>query len=211
MSAANSRRAPAIAHLRYYKNETNKGSATASKAKRSVHYYSRGVARDQEAERGIWYTPDGNTESSAEVERWASEQALDNKYTYQIVLSLRDGQVDEHTFLEAMKDGGVFTDFRLIQHRDSRHDHAHIMGFRPKVLRKREFDQFRQQTRAFLEKAEEVALSMGHSNAIPELGEKLETTGVRRFGLGVGRRAQRRVQQLGQILQHDRDLEIGLG
>lgn len=107
-------------------------------------------------ERGDWYSPQGQ-EKYGDVLTWASGNALNHKYTYTMILSLRDGQMEPEDFIEAMNETAenYFDDYRLIVHYDTNHDHAHVMAFRDTVLRRGEFDRFRLEMRDKLSSLEE--------------------------------------------------------
>lgn len=152
-----SKQAPAITNLKYYKNETKKGNATATSAKKSLHYYTYG--REEEIERGEWHEPSGRAVSGDEMQQWIEENATANKYTYTAVLSLRDGEMEVEDFLKAMNKQEQFTDYRLIRHQDTTHDHAHVMAFRPKTLTKAEFNEWRRTVGRELEALEQERIA----------------------------------------------------
>lgn len=147
-----------IANVRYYKNHTPTGRPSHAKVKRGMQYYTYGNWRDREPrERGQWHSPDGVI-STEEAQQWASEQARLNEYTYTLMLSLRDGNMQEQDFVQAMQHAGFFDNWRLIQHRDSEHDHAHVIAFRPNKLQKQEFVQWKELIMEQLQKVERQRL-----------------------------------------------------
>ncbi len=82
---------------------------------------------------------------------WATENATNYKYTYTLVLSVRDAAMQNEDFTETVSDmmtqqkaAGFPTDWRMMVHRDSDHDHAHLILFRDKTLRKAQLAQWRQ-------------------------------------------------------------------
>lgn len=123
--------------------------------------YTQEPDKTERTERGVWHLPDGTTQPLDEIAAWTKMQALANTYLYQIMLSLRDAAVDEEVFLGAMQAGSLFADYRLIQHRDTDHHHVHVITFRPKRIDKPAFNQFRLQSRAYLEQTEMEALIHG--------------------------------------------------
>ena len=139
-------------NLRYYKNETKAKQPTSTLVKKSVYYYGYGTDITlpdgttvyPEEQRGDWYSSRGE-ETYGDVVTWASGNALNHKYTYTMVLSLRDGQMEPEDFVRAMEQaaGNYFEDYRLIVHYDTEHDHAHVMAFRDKILRRDDFNAFR--------------------------------------------------------------------
>jgi hypothetical protein len=148
-----------IANVRYYKNRTPTGRASHAKVKRGMQYYSYGNWREKEPqERGQWHSPDGVV-STEKAHQWASEQARLNEYTYTLMLSLRDGNMQEEDFTQAMEHAGFFDNWMLIQHRDSEHDHAHVIAFREKKLPKQEFAKWKELIMEQLQKAERHQLA----------------------------------------------------
>ncbi len=146
-------------HVRYYKNRTKKGKATASPVKRGIFYYSYGTKEMNPnlQSRGHWFSVFGE-ERYVDVAGWAARKALQHKYTYTMVLSLRDGPMQPGDFTDAMQQAGLFEDWRLIPHYDTAHDHAHVVAFRDKTLSRKEFDTWRNQVAASLLEAEEQRL-----------------------------------------------------
>lgn len=151
-------------NLRYYKNETKSKQPTASKVQKSAYYYGYGTDTtlpdgttiSPEKMRGEWQSLEG-PEKHGDVVAWASGNALNHTYTYTMILSLRDGQMEPEDFVKAMEKtaGNYFDDFRLIAHYDSQHDHAHVVAFRDKTLKKQEFNQFRLAMRQELDALEQ--------------------------------------------------------
>lgn len=131
MSKTNNGRAPAspLARLRYYRNTTKSGRATAAKAQQTMYYYAYGAGRQQAEMRGQWYSPDGRTDHGA-VMAWVAAQAQQHSYTYQAVLSVRDGELTAEDFCQVMGAAGGIADWRLVQHGDTNHRHAHVLFFR---------------------------------------------------------------------------------
>jgi len=150
-------------NLRYYKNETITKQPTTSKVQKSAYYYAFGTSTTlqdgttiyPEEMRGEWQSPAG-PEKHGNVVTWASGNALNHTYTYTMILSLRDGQMEPEDFIKAMEStaGEHFDDYRLIVHYDTNHDHAHVMAFRDTTLSKKEFNQFRLAMREQLQELE---------------------------------------------------------
>lgn len=185
----------AIAHSRYYKNETKKGTRTATKAQQGIKYYGYGVGDDKvEKARGHWYSSEGVTTHN-DVRGWAAEQALENKYTYTLVLSLKDGQMKSTDFVEAMgqeKVKNVFgSNWRLITHYDSGHVHAHVIAFRDKTIQKKDFTAWTNDIKDYLTERE--------IDQIRESALELKKQNDRAQGIAQSRSRSR-----------DRDLDNGL-
>ena len=101
-------------------------------------------------QRGQWHSQDGE-ETHDDVMAWAKENAQQHKYTYTFVLSVRDAAMQDVDFIEtvqgAMSDqakNDFPTDWRMMVHRDSDHDHVHLVLFRDKTLQKAQLAQWRQ-------------------------------------------------------------------
>lgn len=165
-------RARVITDSRYYKNTTKKGNPTTAKVGQSVRYYGYGVKEEGQeydnAVRGEWLNPEGNEVSHQEVMAWSSEQALEHTYTYTMMFSVRDGQMEGSDFVEAMNAQEQFGDYRLIMHTDTEHDHAHIMAFSDKVLSRSEFKEWRREVRPVLTEREEYRLEQTYAWARDE-------------------------------------------
>lgn len=155
-------------NVRYYKNQTKSKKPTSAKVKKSVYYYGYGTDQTlpdgttiyPDEMRGNWYSSMGE-ERHGDVVTWASGNALNHTYTYTMILSLRDGEMEPEDFIKAMDSVGKnhFDDYRLIVHYDTAHDHAHVVAFRDKVLRKNDFNQFRLAMREQLAELEKERIS----------------------------------------------------
>jgi hypothetical protein len=148
------RRTRSFARLQYYQNRTPRGPATA-RVQATVHYFARGAGAQQREEmRGRWYGPDGTT-TDEEVGRWARAGARAHRYTYQAVLSTRDGRLAAEDFCRALEAGSLAADWRLIRHTDSSHDHAHVLFFTDRRLSRRQVaawnDSVRQEIEALVQ------------------------------------------------------------
>lgn len=154
-------------NLRYYKNQTKAKNPTNALVKKSVYYYGYGTDVTlpdgttiyPEEMRGQWWSGESE-QKHGEVVAWASENALEHTYTYTMILSLRDGQMEPQDFIQAMNStaSDYFDDYRLIVHYDTEHDHAHVVAFRDKVLRREDFNEFRLAMRGQLAELESQRL-----------------------------------------------------
>lgn len=146
-------------NVRYYTNETKKGNASTAEVRRGVYYYGYGIREEnpEQLPRGEWYSPHG-WEKHGDVINWATGNARQHKYTYTILLSVKDGRMLDDDFTRAMQAGGVFADWRLITHTDTDHDHAHVITFRDETLSREQFDEWRGQVGDYLQQAEELRL-----------------------------------------------------
>ncbi len=181
----------AVAHSRYYKNVTKRGAKTATKAQQGIKYYGYGVGDESTNQaRGKWYSAEGATTHN-DVREWATEQAIENKYTYTLVLSLKEGEMQSSDFVEAMKlekVSNVFGDsWRLITHYDSDHVHAHVIAFRDTTVQRKDFTAWTNEIK-------------GHLTSV-EL-ERIQEAELEQ--------EQRVRSQQEQSLGRDRDLDYGL-
>jgi hypothetical protein len=162
------RRPSSFARLQYYPNRTPRGPATA-RVQATVHYFARGAgAQQREMTRGRWYGPEGATTDEA-VGRWARAGAGAHRYTYQAVLSTRDGRLAAEDFCRALEAGGAAADWRLIRHTDSSHDHAHVLFFTDRRLSRRQVaawnDSVRQEIEALVQERTLQAAREGAQDA----------------------------------------------
>jgi hypothetical protein len=139
-------------NLKYYKNTTSSGAKTTSLVQKSIFYYGYGTDEtlpngqviSPTEMRGEWCSSRG-PEQHSNVINWAVQNAENHTYTYTMILSLKDGQMEPEDFQKAMDQAGKdhFNDYRLIVHYDTDHDHAHVVGFRDKTMSRADFNQFR--------------------------------------------------------------------
>ena len=132
------RRPLSFARLQYYANRTKGSKPTTVPVRRTVRYVAYGSEQEQqETLRGRWYGPDGPT-THEEVQGWAGAGARSHRYTYQAVLSARDGTLSPEAFCQAWEAGRLPQSWRLIRHADSDHDHAHVLFFSHRRLSRRQ-------------------------------------------------------------------------
>ena len=154
-----------VVNARYIKNRTKRGNVTAKQMARAVQYIGYGhiFENPQQHLRGQWYNPDGE-DCHSDVVAWSEAQAQTHKYTYTFILSLRDGMMQDSDFTEALQsfsadvNSSFPADWRVMVHRDSDHDHAHLVLFRDRTLRKPELAQWRDYLQQALSKCEEQRL-----------------------------------------------------
>jgi len=78
-------------------------------------------------------SPDGYVEHS-EVDAWARNRAIENKYIGHGFFSFENGQMTDADYvavMQAFEEKGI-TDWRLIGHDDTKHSHAHFLFFHDK-------------------------------------------------------------------------------
>ena len=131
----------AIGRVRYSRNLTQDGRPSNFQVQRSMYYYGYGKPeqrRDGET-RGTWYDQNGDVRSYGAALAWAKGTALRNKYTYALLLSVKDVQLTPEAFVFAMQQSNPpFSQWRLIAHDDTAYAHAHVIAFSNRTLPKRD-------------------------------------------------------------------------
>jgi hypothetical protein len=131
----------AIARMRYFRNVTQDGRPSNSQVQRSMYYYGYGKPeqrRDGET-RGTWYDQNGDVRSYGAALAWVKGTALRNKYTFTMLLSIKDVRLAPEAFVTAMRlSQPPFSQWRLIAHDDTAYAHAHVIAFSNRILPKRE-------------------------------------------------------------------------
>ena len=129
-----------IVRMESLRNRTPTGRRSATKVRKLVQYlaFGRGRPAEQKArqQRGQWLDETGRKCSHEDVFQWVIQQGKENMFTHQFILSVRDNPLTPEAFNRAMAAGGsLFSEWRLIQHEDSRHPHAHALAFRQEEVR----------------------------------------------------------------------------
>lgn len=123
-----------IVRMDWLRNRTPTGKRSATKARKLALYLAFGRGRRQEQmerpQRGQWLNEAGKVVPHEEVLQWVKEQGMENLYTRKFILSVKDAALTPEAFNRAMSAGGdLFSEWRLIQHDDSRYPHAHALAF----------------------------------------------------------------------------------
>ena len=126
--------AQSVVRLQTHANRTPTGRASATAVRKLAHYLAHGRGRPAEQsarpQRGIWYSEDGRPLTHEQVLQWVAEQGKTHPYTHQLILSVKEAQLEAAAYGQAMQAGGhLFSEWRLIVHRDTRHSHAHVLAF----------------------------------------------------------------------------------
>ncbi len=164
-----------IVRMDWLSNRTPTGRRSATKARKLAQYLAFGRGRPQEQmerpQRGKWLDESGQAVPHENVLQWVKEQGMENLYTHQFILSVKDAALAPGAFNRAMSAGGnLFPEWRLIQHEDSRHPHAHALAFGQEEIRIKSeaFRQWWLEVRTALERErqtqieEERAQQLGH-------------------------------------------------
>lgn len=131
-------------------------------AGRAANYYTFREGRDQ-AQR-VWYDKDGQTMPYADVRSAIREQARTWGYTYRVILSTKEADLPPEDYRAVL--GAQFADYYFIQHHNTDHPHAHVIGFtktrmkRPELkamlARLQEVEQARAQEQTHAREAEQA-------------------------------------------------------
>lgn len=92
---------------------------------RSVAYYTWREGTDQQPR--TWHDQDGHELGYDAAKEVIAEHASDASYTYRIVLSTRDAQLDPEHYAAVLNEH--FDDFYLTTHHAGDHPHAHAIAF----------------------------------------------------------------------------------
>ncbi len=133
--------AHAIARMQYFRNQAQGGTPSTSKIQRSLYYYGYGTPdkRKGNETRGDWYDQSGAVRPYGTALAWAKGTALHNKYTYTLLLSVKDIWPTPEAFVSVMQHSKPpFSQWRLIAHDDTGYAHAHVIAFSDRILPKRE-------------------------------------------------------------------------
>ncbi len=129
-----------IVRMDWLRNRTPTGKRSATKAWKLAQYLAFGRGRLAEQlerpQRGQWLDQSGQVSSHEDVLNWVMQQGKENLFTRQFILSVKDATLTPEAFNRAMAaGGGLFHEWRLIRHEDSRYPHAHALAFGQKEVR----------------------------------------------------------------------------
>ena len=123
-----------IVRMDWLTNRTPTGRRSATKARKLAQYFALGRGREKEQElrpqRGQWLDQDGRACTHEEVLQWVRQQGMSHELTHQFILSVKETELTPEAFNRAMAAGGpLFSEWRLINHDDTRYPHAHSLAF----------------------------------------------------------------------------------
>ncbi|MBK8903473.1 MAG: hypothetical protein IPM53_19980 [Anaerolineaceae bacterium] len=164
-----------IVRMDWLSNRTPSGRRSATKARKLAQYFALGRGREKEQEqrspRGQWLDQAGRPCSHEEVLQWVRQQGMSHEMTYQFILSVKDTQLTEEAFNQAMAAGGpLFNEWRLIAHDDSRYPHAHALAFgnQPVQIKSEAFQSWWRAVRQALEREQASAQEMQQEAALEQ-------------------------------------------
>ena len=110
--------------------------------------YADSLGQEQEL-RGSWQDHHGRERSHESVLSWAKERVHRHRYeyTYQLLLSTRDGQLQAQDFNHVLQQGSELSqvnEWRMMLHDDTDHQHAHVILFRKQALSQAQYKQWQQ-------------------------------------------------------------------
>lgn len=153
-----------IVRMDWLSNRTPTGRRSATKARKLAQYFALGRGREKEQElrpqRGQWLDQDGRACTHEEVLQWVRQQGMSHELTHQFILSVKETELTPEAFNRAMAAGGpLFSEWRLINHEDTRFPHAHALAFgnKPVQIRSEAFQSWWQGVRAALEQEQAAA------------------------------------------------------
>lgn len=183
----NKTRATNIVRMDWLSNRTPSGRRSATKARKLAQYFALGRGREKEQElrpqRGEWLDQAGRPCSHEEVLQWVRQQGMNHEMTYQFILSVKETQLSDEAFNQAMAAGGpLFAEWRLIAHDDSRYPHAHALAFgnQPVQIKSEAFQSWWQAVRQALEQEQTKAREMQQ-----ELAQEQEKAAALQRGAGL--------------------------
>ncbi|MBK7178366.1 MAG: hypothetical protein IPH82_14470 [Chloroflexi bacterium] len=103
-------KAQSVVRLQTHANRTPTDRASATAARKLAHYLAHGRGRPAEQsvrpQRGIWYGEDGRPLTHEQVLQWVAEQGKTHPYTHQLILSVKEAQLEAAAYGQAMQAGG---------------------------------------------------------------------------------------------------------
>ncbi|MBK6712440.1 MAG: hypothetical protein IPG51_19235 [Chloroflexi bacterium] len=100
-------KAQSVVRLQTHANRTPTGRASATAARKLAQYLAHGRGRPAEQsvrpQRGIWYGEDGRPLTHEQVLQWVAEQGKTHPYTHQLILSVKEAQLEAAAYGQAMR------------------------------------------------------------------------------------------------------------
>jgi hypothetical protein len=125
--------------------------AQSERISRSVDYYTWREGADDQPR--TWHDQDGRELGYDAAKEEVAEHASEASYTYRIVLSTRDAQLDPEHYAAVLKE--QFDDFYLTAHHAGDHPHAHAIAFSDHRLNAGELGEMREHLHEFEIKREQ--------------------------------------------------------
>jgi hypothetical protein len=129
-----------VVRHQYHENRTKTGRVSATVTRKIANYlaYGRGrPAQQQQREpRGAWLDQNSQPRTHDEVIAWVAQEGKAQRYTHQLILSVKDEWLTPEAYNRALAAGGsFFADWRLMAHTDTSYSHAHVIAFGDKQIR----------------------------------------------------------------------------
>ncbi len=117
----------------------------------------------------VWHTRDGRVALYDEVQAEIAAGVAASAYTYRVVLSTDTVDLGPAGYHQAL--AGQFERYYFIEHHNTDHPHAHVIGFRTRRLRSADLQAMRTQVRK-LERARELEVQLQHVQSPGSDGER---------------------------------------
>jgi murein L,D-transpeptidase YcbB/YkuD len=130
-----------IVRLQYHENRTPTGKRSVTATRKLANYlaFGRGgpAHQAQRPQRGVWYDQADKAVSHEAVLTWIKETGQQQRFTQQLILSVKEVPLSAPAYNEALAAGGepFFTTWRLMAHADSDYPHAHVIAFNDEKIR----------------------------------------------------------------------------
>ena len=162
-----------ILRLKWHENRTKTGRPSATVTRKIANYLAYGRGRpsqqQQREPRGTWLDQNSQVRAHDEVIAWVQAEGKAQRYTHQLILSVKDEWLTPEAYNRALAAGGpFFSEWRLMAHTDTSYSHAHVITFGEKQIRfkSESFRDWWLTVRQALETEREVALAQ--RTAVPE-------------------------------------------
>lgn len=129
-----------ILRLKSHENRTKTGRVSTTVTRKIANYLALGRGRpaqqQQRQPRGVWLDQDDKTRSHEEVIAWVQNEGKAQRYTHQLILSVKDEWLTPEAYNKALAAGGAFFDqWHLMAHTDTAYSHAHVIAFGDNKIR----------------------------------------------------------------------------
>jgi hypothetical protein len=108
-------------------------------ARQAASYY--GFRKGPDRAGRIWHAEDRRTLLHADVSVQIAAGATDYPYTYRLVLSTSDVDIGAEGYHQVL--AGHFEHYYFVEHHNTNYPHAHVIGFRQRLVRKGELQAIR--------------------------------------------------------------------
>jgi hypothetical protein len=100
---------------------------------RAANYYRFRDGDERDQQQRSWRDKDGNEISHADVLKAIEENAVQHDYLYRCIVSTKDAALTPDDYRTVLD--GHFTAYYVIEHHNTDHPHAHVIGLRDRVIK----------------------------------------------------------------------------